>query len=80
MRALDAVRQKGCAIEDEESEIGVRCIAAPIRNDAGEVVAAVGVAGPVSRLSKKALTAFMPHVIETADAISARIGHREAGT
>jgi DNA-binding IclR family transcriptional regulator len=70
------VRQKGCAIEDEESEIGVRCIAAPIRNDAGEVVAAVGVAGPVSRLSKKALTAFMPHVIETADAISARIGHR----
>jgi DNA-binding IclR family transcriptional regulator len=76
LRALDAVRQKGCAIEDEESEIGVRCIAAPIRNDAGEVVAAVGVAGPVSRLSKKALTAFMPHVIETADAISARIGHR----
>ncbi|HEY2136833.1 MAG TPA: IclR family transcriptional regulator [Xanthobacteraceae bacterium] len=75
-RALDAVRQRGCAIEDEESEIGVRCIAAPIRNDAGDVVAAVGVAGPVSRLSKKALTAFIPHVIETADAISARIGHR----
>ena len=76
LRALDAVRQKGCAIEDEESEIGMRCIAAPIRNDAGEVVAAVGVAGPVSRLSKKALTAFMPHVIETAEAISSRIGHR----
>jgi hypothetical protein len=32
----------------------------------------------VNRLSKKALTAFMPHVIETADAISARIGHRGA--
>src|SRR5712671_3552999 len=57
LRALDTVRQKGCAVEDEESEIGVRCVAAPIRNDAGEVVAAVGVAGPVSRLSKKALTA-----------------------
>jgi IclR family KDG regulon transcriptional repressor len=76
LKALDAVRQKGCAIEDEESEIGVRCVAAPIRNDAGDVVAAVGVAGPVSRLSKKALTAFMPHVIETAEAISARLGHR----
>jgi len=75
LRALDTVRQKGCAIEDEESEIGVRCIAAPIRNDTGEVVAAVGVAGPVSRLSKKALTAFMPHVIATAEAISARLGH-----
>jgi DNA-binding IclR family transcriptional regulator len=77
LRALDAVRQKGCAVEDEESEIGVRCIAAPIRNDAGEVVAAVGVAGPVSRLSKKALTAFMPHVIATAQAISASLGHRQ---
>jgi IclR family KDG regulon transcriptional repressor len=76
MKALETVRQKGCAIEDEESEVGVRCIAAPIRNDAGEVVAAVGVAGPVSRLSKKALTGFMPHVIETAEAISARLGHR----
>jgi IclR family transcriptional regulator, KDG regulon repressor len=76
LKALDAVRQRGCAIEDEESEIGVRCLAAPIRNDAGDVVAAVGVAGPVSRLSKKALTAFMPHVIETANAISARLGHR----
>lgn len=76
LKSLDAVRQRGCAIEDEESEIGVRCVAAPIRNDAGEVVAAVGVAGPVSRLSKKALSVFMPHVIATADAISARLGHR----
>jgi DNA-binding IclR family transcriptional regulator len=75
MKALDTVRQKGCAVEDEESEMGVRCIAAPIRDDAGEVVAAVGVAGPVNRLSKKALTAFMPHVIATAEAISARLGH-----
>jgi IclR family transcriptional regulator, KDG regulon repressor len=76
MKALDTVRQKGCAVEDEESEIGVRCIAAPIRNDAAEVVAAVGVAGPVSRLSKKIVTVFTPHVIETAEAISASLGHR----
>ena len=75
-KALEVVRQKGCAVEDEESEIGMRCIAAPIQNDAGEVVAAIGVGGPVSRLSKKALTAFMPHVIATAEAISARLGHR----
>jgi DNA-binding IclR family transcriptional regulator len=76
VKALDTARQKGCAVEDEESEMGMRCIAAPVRNDAGEVVAAVGVAGPVSRLSKKALTGFMPHVIATAEDISARLGHR----
>jgi DNA-binding IclR family transcriptional regulator len=76
-RALENVRQRGCAVEDEESEVGVRCVAAPVRNDSGEVVAAVGVAGPVSRLSKKALGAFMPHVIRTAQAISVRLGHRQ---
>jgi len=76
MRALDTIRQRGCAIEDEESEIGMRCIAAPIRNDAGEVVAAVAVAGPASRLSKKTIADFIPHVIESADRISARLGAR----
>jgi len=75
-KVLDGVRARGCAIEDEESELGMRCIAAPLRNDAGEVVAAIGVAGPVSRLSKKAVAAYVPHVIETAAAISARLGHR----
>jgi IclR family KDG regulon transcriptional repressor len=75
-KALDLVRQRGCAIEDEESEIGMRCIAAPIRDDSGDVIAAIGLAGPVSRLSKKALASFIPHVIETAAAISARLGFR----
>ena len=75
-RVLDGVRQRGCAIEDEESELGMRCIAAPLRNDTGEVVAAIGIAGPVSRLSKKTLASFIPHVVETAAAISARLGHR----
>lgn len=75
-KVLDGVRARGCAIEDEESEPGMRCIAAPLRNDAGEVVAAIGLAGPVSRLSKKSLATFIPHVIETAAAISARLGYR----
>jgi IclR family transcriptional regulator, KDG regulon repressor len=79
MRTLETVRQRGCAIEDEESEIGMRCIAAPIRNDAGEVIAAVAVAGPASRLSKKAIADFVPHVIESAKLISTRLGSAEAG-
>jgi DNA-binding IclR family transcriptional regulator len=76
IKALAVVRQRGCAIEDEESEIGMRGISAPIRNDAGEVIAAVGLAGPATRLSKKAITTFIPHVIETADLVSRRLGYR----
>lgn len=74
--ALNEVRQRGYAVEDEESEIGMRCIAAPIRDGSGSVVAAVGVAGPVQRLSKKTIGAFAPDVVRTAEAISARLGYR----
>jgi len=75
-KVLHDIRVRGCAIEDEESEVGMRCIAAPLRDDSGEVVAAIGVGGPVSRLSKKTVASFIPFVIETAGAISARLGHR----
>ena len=74
--AFAEIRKRGCAIEDEEGEIGMRAIAAPVRDDSGVVVAAVGVAGPVTRLSKRTIVAFVPHVIETAASISRRMGYR----
>jgi IclR family KDG regulon transcriptional repressor len=76
VKALAAIRQRGCAVEDEESEVGMISVAAPIRDDAGAVVAALGIAGPVTRLSKKAVSDVMPHVIATADQVSARLGYR----
>jgi DNA-binding IclR family transcriptional regulator len=80
LKALALVRLRGCAIEEEESETGMVGIAAPIHNDAGEVVAAVGVAGPVMRLAKKTVAGFVPHVIATADQISVRLGYRSRAT
>jgi IclR family transcriptional regulator, KDG regulon repressor len=74
--AFAEIRKRGCAIEDEEGEIGMRAIAAPVRDDTGAVVAAVGVAGPVTRLSKRTIASFIPHVIEIAAAISGRLGYR----
>jgi DNA-binding IclR family transcriptional regulator len=43
--ACEQIRQLGYAIDDEEEEIGIRCIGAPIYNDRGEVVAAVSISG-----------------------------------
>jgi IclR family KDG regulon transcriptional repressor len=76
IKELATTRLRGCAIEDEESEIGMVSIAAPIRDDSGDVVAAVGIAGPVTRLSKKSIASVMPHVIATADQVSVRLGYR----
>jgi len=52
------------------------CVAAPIRDDLGAVAAAIGIAGPVTRLSKKAVAAVIPHLIATADLVSSRLGFR----
>jgi IclR family transcriptional regulator, KDG regulon repressor len=75
-KMLEQVRKQGFAIEDEQSEVGMRSIAAPIRNSSGDVVAAVGVAGPLQRLSDVVLAEFAPKVVETADTVSVRIGYR----
>jgi DNA-binding IclR family transcriptional regulator len=50
LRELRVIRDRGYSIDDEEREKGVRCLAAPVRNHNGDVVAAVSVAGPVDRL------------------------------
>ena len=72
---LEEVRLREHAVDDEESEGGLRAIAAPVRNHAGAVIAALGVAAPVQRMSKKAMQACVPSVIETANAVSARLGY-----
>ena len=71
---LDEVRRNGYATDDEESEEGMRGLAAPIRDISGNVIAAVGLAGPIQRITKKELRAFVPQVVATADAVSQRLG------
>jgi DNA-binding IclR family transcriptional regulator len=73
---LATVRARGYAIDDEELENGLRCIAAPIRDHSGNVVASASVAGPAQRMTKKTLIAFAPDVIAAADAISTRLGYQ----
>ena len=73
---LSKVHARGYAIDDEEYEIGVRSIAAPVTDDSGNSVAAVGVTGPVQRLTKNRLAAIARQVDSVAKAISLRLGAR----
>lgn len=75
MADLSQVRARGYALDDEETEIGLRAIAAPIRDSSGEVVAAISVAGPIQRMTKKVVLSFAPKVVAAAEAISARLGY-----
>jgi IclR family KDG regulon transcriptional repressor len=75
-KVLDEVRRTGCAFDDEESEVGMRGVAAPIRDITGRVIAAVGLAGPIQRLTLRGLRALAPQVVATADGVSERLGFR----
>lgn len=70
---LDKVRQSGLAYDIEELEIGVRCIAAAIRDDTGKLIAGLSLSTPTER--------FNPDLAElvrkTADAISHTLGYQE---
>jgi IclR family KDG regulon transcriptional repressor len=71
-----AIRSLGYALDDEECELGLRCIAAPVRNYSGNVIAATSVAGPAQRLTKRILASYVPDVVSAADAISLRLGYQ----
>jgi len=74
---LDEIREEGFAVNDEELAPELHSIAAPVRNEAREVVAAVNLAASTSIISLSELVdALGPHLISTADRISARLGYR----
>jgi IclR family transcriptional regulator, KDG regulon repressor len=74
LEMLAEVAARDYATDDEESEIGLRAIASPVRNHTGAVIAAVGVAAPVQRMNKKAMQTCVPGVIAAAKAVSERLG------
>ncbi|QEN85966.1 IclR family transcriptional regulator [Labrys sp. KNU-23] len=67
---LARIRVQGFAIDNEEIEVGVRCIGAPVHDSSGRVFAAVSVSGPVERMPDGRLAGLAPVVIQTANEIS----------
>ena len=74
---LKNVTARGFAIDDEENEKGIRCVAAPIRNENGVVIGAMSISGPAIRLTLEAIhNTLKDQVCETASNISNKVGYR----
>lgn len=71
-RELQQIRQNGYAIDREESEYGLFCIAAPVFDANHNVIAGISISGPAERM-KSNFNANLPLVLETAKQISASI-------
>jgi DNA-binding IclR family transcriptional regulator len=71
-RELSKVRQYGIARDNEELELGVRCIAAGIYDDQGKLLAGLSISAPADRMDE----GWLPKLQSTSNEISNALGHK----
>lgn len=74
------VRAEGFAVDEEEYHLGVRCLAAPVFNMHGEVIAAIGVTGPTATLTRDQIGLVREHVCKAAQKLSSGLGCKRKAT
>jgi len=77
-KELGKIREQGYAFDLEEAVVGLRCVAAPLLDHRGCVVAAFSVAGPSTRMTTERMQELAQMVVETSREISHRLGHNPA--
>jgi IclR family KDG regulon transcriptional repressor len=70
---LEQIRLQGYAVDDEEFDPGVRCIAVPVMDFRGKVIASMGISGPASRMTPESLPKLATIVLEVGTALSKRM-------
>lgn len=75
---LEQVRRNGYALDDEECELGARCIAAPVLNYNGKTIACISVSGPTIRMQPPQMEKLKPLIVEVAAGISRELSYESA--
>jgi DNA-binding IclR family transcriptional regulator len=70
---LEQVRAQGYAVDDEEFDLGVRCIAVPVFDFRGKAVGSIGISGPATRVTSERLPGLAASVVEIGKALSERM-------
>jgi len=76
MAELAQIRDRGFAIDDQELEIGLKCIGSVVRDQSGGVVGALSIAGSAMRLDRKQVSLLAPIVARSASEFSMNLGYR----
>jgi DNA-binding IclR family transcriptional regulator len=75
LEKLEVVRAKGYAFDDEEANPGVQCLAAPVFDHSGRMIAAVGLSGPTASIEKATVSKLSKRVLSASRVLSAQLGH-----
>lgn len=76
VKELDKVRAQGYAVDDEENNLGARCVAAPVFGDHGAIEAALGLSGTVQQVSAETMPGIVENLKDAARHISMGMGYR----
>ncbi len=76
-REIEEVRRRGVAFDDGEFDAELRCVAVPVHDFAGRVAGAIGISGPIWRLSLQALQEKARPVRDSASELSAALGFQK---
>ena len=79
-REIEEIRRSGIAFDDGEFNLEVRCVAVPVRDFTGQIIGALGISGPVWRLSIQALQSRAKMLQGAADRLSADFGAKAAAS
>lgn len=73
---LEKVRRQGYAVDNEENSVGVRCVATPIYDSNGKIVASIGTSNTIIRIDEKHLPSIVEILKKSAAKISANMGYQ----
>jgi IclR family transcriptional regulator, KDG regulon repressor len=74
LEEIETVRLQGYAMDLEEWNNGINCIAAPVYDATGEIIAGISISGPTSTYSQNKILEYLPHLFEYSHRMSSRMG------
>jgi len=76
LKDLEKVREHGYAVDDEENNMGARCVGAPIFNQNGTIEAAIGLSGTINQVNPHTMPRILEHLKDAARHVSMQLGYR----
>jgi DNA-binding IclR family transcriptional regulator len=75
-KELEKVRTQGYAVDDEENNLGARCLGAPVFNQRGEIEASLGLSGTINQVNAQTIPRIVEALKDAARHLSMQLGYR----
>ena len=76
LKELEKVRTQGYAVDDEENNLGARCVGAPVFNQQGAIEASVGLSGTIGQVNAQTMPRIVEALKDAARHVSMQLGYR----